>query len=275
MKKWVLIPLILLLICLGGAGAWYYYPQYKINKMKAANSVENDDSNHKASSKDSYINHLKKAKSHNLHHLALGDSVIQGRGSSKGGFVKEANQQLMKLTGKKIILDNEGISGATSKDLLTFVQSPKMRERLHEADLITINIGGNDLVKLALKEGVIQALQDYQQVKSSYEENLTAIFQYIRKENPNAILVYDELYNAIDSEESFYPATKKLLNDWNLIAYEVTDQYRPSVVIPSSEALTTDDRKDWIYDSIHPNETGHKRIAAKMVRALQSPYKKE
>ncbi|MDN4075608.1 GDSL-type esterase/lipase family protein [Fictibacillus terranigra] len=274
MKKWIWLMLILFAIGAITAGGWYYYPQYKIDRLKAQNAATTESSGNKPHQEDvSYIQHLKHLSGKELHHLALGDSVIQGRGSNQGGFIKMANNEMSALTFKKVQLDNQGISGATSSDLLTYLSSPGMSDRVKSADIITINIGGNDLVKLALKEGPVKALQDYQNVKSTYEKNLIDIFSLIRKENPHAILVYNELYNAVDSEESFYPATKKLLNDWNLIAYETTSNYKPSVVIPSSEVLKPENRKEWIYDTIHPNEKGHERIARQMIKALKAPYK--
>ncbi|WP_062236354.1 GDSL-type esterase/lipase family protein [Fictibacillus sp. FJAT-27399] len=276
MKKWIWLTLILFALCTLAAGGWYYYPQFKIDRLKAQNAAVTESAGTKSHSADvSYIQHLKTLPANEIHHLALGDSVIQGRGSDQGGFIKIASSNLAVLTSKKVQLDNQGISGATSRDLLKHISSPGMSDRIKSADIITINIGGNDLVKLALKEGPVQALQDYQNVKSAYEENLNKIFSLIRKENPDAILVYNELYNAVDSGESFYPATKKLLNDWNLIAYETTAKYKPSVVIPSSEVLKPENRKEWIYDSIHPNDKGHELIAEQMIKTLKAPYKKK
>lgn len=274
MKKWIWFSLILLGLSAGALGSWYYYPQYKIDRLKAQNAAATEETEKNQKAAVSYIQHLKDQPRKNLNHLALGDSVIQGRGSNQGGFIRMANDDLSRLTGKKIRLDNQGLSGATSSDLLQSITAPGMEERIRSADLITINIGGNDLVKLALKEGPVKALQDYQNVKSGYEGNLVKIFTYIRKINPDAILVYNELYNVVDTGESFYPATSKLLNDWNLIAYETTSKFRPSVVIPSSDALKPENRKEWIYDSIHPNDNGHKLIAEQMIKSLKANYQK-
>ncbi|RXZ00170.1 GDSL-type esterase/lipase family protein [Fictibacillus sp. S7] len=275
MKKWLWLALILLGLIVVSVGGWYYYPQFKIDRLKAQNAAIQDSADKPESHNVSYIGHLRNLPGKAIHHLALGDSVIQGRGSTEGGFIKIANDEISSLTGKKAILDNQGISGATSGDLLRFLSTPDMKERIHSADLITINIGGNDLVTLALKEGPVKALQDYANVKSSYQNNLVEIFSIIRKENPDAILVYNELYNAVDSEETFFPATKKLLNDWNLIAYETTANNKPSIVIPSSEVLKPENRKKWIYDAIHPNDKGHEMIAKQMIKTLEAPYQQK
>ncbi|MDN4524364.1 GDSL-type esterase/lipase family protein [Fictibacillus fluitans] len=275
MKNWLWLALILLGLIVVTVGGWYYYPQFKIDRLKAQSTALQDSAGKPESHKVSYIGHLRNLPGKTIHHLALGDSVIQGRGSAEGGFIKIANDELSSLTGKKAILDNQGISGATSSDLLKYLSTPEMKERIHSADLITINIGGNDLVSLALKEGPVKALQDYTDVKSSYKDNLVKIFSIIREENPDAILVYNELYNAVDSEEKFFPATKKLLNDWNLIAYETTADHKPSIVIPSSEVLKPENRKEWIYDAIHPNDEGHKMIAKQMIKTLEAPYQQK
>ncbi|MGC4378880.1 GDSL-type esterase/lipase family protein [Fictibacillus sp. Mic-4] len=268
-RYWFLISFLCLII----AGfAWFFYPQMKIYWIKSHSAAPVTTKN---KTNVTYIDHLKNLKKPTIRHLILGDSVAKGKGSTDGGFAAIASRQLADLTGKKVLVDNQGVSGFTSADLLQFIQGRLLKEKIQNADLITINIGGNDLVKTALKDGPVEAIQHYQTVKENYAEHLDQIFNFIRKENPKAIIVTNELYNAIDSDESFYPATKRLLSDWNLIAYETAADYMPTVVIPSSEVLTTEDRKKWIYDSIHPNELGHRRIANAMIKILEIPFSKQ
>ncbi|RZT22743.1 MULTISPECIES: GDSL-type esterase/lipase family protein [Fictibacillus] len=272
MKKRYIVSLLLLFIIIGTAG-WYYYPQYKINQIKEASVIVK--SENKDKKQITYLEYFKDNPKSTFSHLVLGDSVAQGRGSEEGGFAQKVNTNLESLTDKTFVLENQGISGATSQGLLNQLQIPAVQESVRKADIISINIGGNDIVQIAKEEGPLKAIQSYDEVKSDYEQNLEDIFKLIRNHNPDAVLVLNELYNVVKSEKNYYPATEKLLNDWNLIAYETALSHPPSVVVPVSDALQTDDIDKWLYDSIHPNDEGYDRIAEKTITTFQNhSYKK-
>jgi lysophospholipase L1-like esterase len=272
MKKRYIVSLLLLIIIIGMAG-WYYYPQYKINQLKEAAVIVKSDN--KDTKQITYLDHFKNSPKSKFNHLVLGDSVAQGRGSDEGGFAQKVNSNLQSLTTKTFVLENQGVSGATSQGLLNQLQIAAVQESVKKADIISINIGGNDLVQIAKQEGPLKAIQSYDEVKSSYEQNLGDIFKLIRAHNPDAILVLNELYNVVKSEKNYYPATEKLLNDWNLIAYETALSHKPAIVVPVSDALQTEDMEKWLYDSIHPNDVGYARIAEKTITTFQSHSFKE
>jgi lysophospholipase L1-like esterase len=273
MKKRYIILTLLLMLAVGAAG-WYYYPQYKINQIKKESTIVTQDKESKK--QETYVDHLKQSPKSSLFHLVLGDSVAQGRGSDQGGFPQKVNTSLESLTGKKFILENQGVSGATSKGLLNQLEQPVVIETVKKADIISINIGGNDIVQIAKKQGPLKAIQSYDGVKTEYEKNLQGIFKVIRKHNPDAIIVLNELYNVVNSQKKYYPASEKLLNDWNLIAYETALSYKPAIVVPVSDALPTKDMGKWLYDSIHPNEEGYERIAEKTITTFKNhSYKTE
>nr|WP_285876965.1 GDSL-type esterase/lipase family protein [Fictibacillus phosphorivorans] len=260
----------MIIICTAG---WYYYPQYKINQIKEASVIGT--SENKDEDQITYLDYFKNHSKSSFNHLVLGDSVAQGRGSEEGGFAHKVNSSLQSLTGKTFVLENQGVSGATSQGLQNQLQIPAVQESVKKADIISINIGGNDLVQIAKEEGPLKALQSYDEVKTNYKQNLEDIFKLIRNENPDAILVLNELYNVVKSEQNYYPATEKLLNDWNLIAYETALAHPPSVVVPVSDALQTEDIDKWLYDSIHPNDEGYNRIAEKTITTFKNhSYKK-
>lgn len=272
MKKRYLISLLLLLLVIGTAG-WYYYPQYKINQIKKESVI--DKRSNEISKQITYLDYIKNSPESTFNHLVLGDSVAQGRGSEEGGFAKKVNENLQNLTGKTFILENQGVSGATSQGLVNQLEIRAVQESVKKADIISINIGGNDIVQIAKEEGPLKAIQSYDEVKTDYQQNLNDIFETIRTHNPDAILVLNELYNVVHSEQKYYPATEKLLNDWNLIAYETALSYKPALVVPVSEALQTEDIDKWLYDSIHPNDEGYTRIADKTITTFQNQSYKE
>ena len=75
-------------------------------------------------------------------YLALGDSVTSGYGLAEG------ERAFPDLVAQELGVDyvNAGQPGLTSAELLAQVQDPEMADALSDADIITITIGGNDLM---------------------------------------------------------------------------------------------------------------------------------
>jgi lysophospholipase L1-like esterase len=267
MKKRYIVSLLLLFLIVGTAG-WYYYPQYKINQLKKESVIVKSDN--PEIKQITYLDYFKDSPKSSFNHLVLGDSVAQGRGSENGGFAQKVNSNLQSITSKRFLLENQGVSGSTSQGLLNQLQIPAVQQSVQKADIISINIGGNDLVQIAKEDGPLKAIQSYDEVKGDYEKNLEEIFDTIREHNPDGIIVLNELYNVVKSEQNYYPATEKLLNDWNLIAYKTALSHKPALVVPVSDALQTEDMDKWLYDSIHPNDEGYARIAEKTITTFQN-----
>ena len=75
-------------------------------------------------------------------YLALGDSVTSGYGLAEGG------RAFPDLVAQELGVDyvNAGQPGLTSAELLSQVQDPEMADAITDADVITVTIGGNDLM---------------------------------------------------------------------------------------------------------------------------------
>lgn len=84
-------------------------------------------------------------------YLALGDSAAQGLGASHPdkGYVGLIAKDMSQQTGKSVKVINISKSGARVKDVIKD-QIPKIKEltKDHKPDLVTIEIGGNDVATL-------------------------------------------------------------------------------------------------------------------------------
>ncbi|MFV0429932.1 MAG: SGNH/GDSL hydrolase family protein [Arachnia sp.] len=82
-----------------------------------------------------------------LHYVALGDSAAQGVGASHvfAGYVGLVADRLTAATGRPVALTNLSVSGATSGDVVEH-QLPVLAELPFTPDILTLDIGGNDLV---------------------------------------------------------------------------------------------------------------------------------
>ncbi|MFP1649671.1 GDSL-type esterase/lipase family protein, partial [Enterococcus mundtii] len=86
-----------------------------------------------------------------LHYLALGDSLTDGVGDeySQDGYVGRLADSLLAWPSiSDVEVDNRGKRGRRSDQLLKLVKKGHYDEELQEAQLISLTMGGNDVMKV-------------------------------------------------------------------------------------------------------------------------------
>ncbi len=84
-------------------------------------------------------------------YVALGDSLAAGTGASYEGYVDRYATYLEDDTGARVSVTNLGRNGQTSSELLYALRNnPSWRRAIGEADVLTLNIGINDLGRAAV-----------------------------------------------------------------------------------------------------------------------------
>ena len=89
-----------------------------------------------------------------LNYVAIGDSLTQGVGDTtdQGGFVPILAQALESKYGYTVHSENYGISGNTSTQILSRMKKQtKIQTALKKADLMTLTVGGNDVMAVIRK----------------------------------------------------------------------------------------------------------------------------
>lgn len=208
-------------------------------------------------------------KSTELYHLVLGDSVAKGYGSSQGGYAEMASAELEKQTGKKVVVDNAAVNGLTTDYLLRMLQTEDIQAKLKKADLITISIGGNNLLRLNPNDGVLKNLQALEREKDIYKKDLQEILNLIRKQNPSALIVLAELYNPLELDDSVSSYANMFLEGWNKAVRSSAKTHAPAVVLPMQKLLPSKET-DLFFDKIHPNDKGYKIIADSFAQKVLS-----
>jgi lysophospholipase L1-like esterase len=160
----------------------------------------------------------------NNSYVALGDSITAGYGL--GG--EQSFAEIVAKENGYTLNDTLATDGATSEELLDDVTAPANADTLKNTDLITITIGGNDLMNalyeyLAAKSGqdvdtikamltggtadiaalgqlipLLSGFADSNEAKaalSTFTVNLTAIVGAIKQANPDVILLVTTQYN--------------------------------------------------------------------------------
>lgn len=162
--------------------------------------------------------------------VAFGDSLVSGKGSTKGhDFVSV----LSNLVGVDIV--NAGRSGETTGSALKRVDSVVSRD----PDIALVLLGGNDLLRFVPIDQRV--------------ENITTIAQRLRKAEVRVILVGLGTY-PLDPFDGRLPD----------IATRTGSTLVPGALtgIIGNSAL--------MYDFIHPNNAGHQLIAERIAPTLRS-----
>ncbi|MFC4076709.1 GDSL-type esterase/lipase family protein [Salinithrix halophila] len=211
-------------------------------------------------------------KKKKLNYLVLGDSVARGIGSkhSQHGY----SSLVVKGLGKERVplrLINKGVVGQTSKKLYEAVRTPDVESHVKKADMISLTIGGNDLIKVALEQdNRLSVLSDFNSIQSNYQKNLAGILSHIRKMNPDAPILLTSLYNPISPDESYYNLSNKLLKKWNVGLKEVAYRYSMTHVVDVNTRLRAG-KGTWLSDEIHPNDRGYRMIADGILHDIRFP----
>ena len=196
--------------------------------------------------------------------VVLGDSIPAGEGATE-----EANAYARLIAGDKgFDLKNHAVGGHRSTDLLALLENDtkSIRGDISAADIIVLNIGGNDLlgsnvITLVLRVVFLKDSSSIDPYIADFAENFADIVGQIKVLNPSAKFIVQTLYNCMEGiplvGDAYEQAVTKLNKvywdylDANPGAYEIADIYS---AYKGYDGLVFRDR-------LHPSDDGHARIA--------------
>lgn len=199
--------------------------------------------------------------------VALGDSLTRGTGDDTGkGYIGYLADELEEKSEQKITIDNFGVKGYRSTQLLEQLNQAEIQRKIKTADYILITIGGNDLFQggqafLQMDE------QKIVQARADYLKNLQAILKELRALNDTAVIFHIGLYNPfIDLNDS--AITTKIVRDWNYETNKLLDQQEKAVYVPTFDLFQLS-VNDYLYtDKFHPNAEGYRLIAERVASLI-------
>jgi lysophospholipase L1-like esterase len=200
-------------------------------------------------------------------YIALGDSLSSGVGSSifSPGFVHRYRRMAERELDDQVLIHVFARPGAETKDVLNDLQQGFIKEKLKEADIITITAGTNDLIN-AIRQ--FQSDKNLAALKKSLKDskkNFSAIMQRIHDLKKDAIHPFVVrlflLYNPFPKEDfaikwvkHFNQHLKSLAKDFHISIVEINKVFNGY----ETEYLSL--------DRIHPNDIGHEQMAERLHR---------
>ncbi|MGF7048664.1 lysophospholipase L1-like esterase [Paenibacillus sp. DS2015] len=203
------------------------------------------------------------------HYTAIGDSLTVGYGALPGnGFVPTYRRLAEYHLQTSVTYDNLGVIGLTTQgqyDLIS--RNLTFRQSLQQANIITLSIGGNDLIRAARTTGVTsqhfnKALAHCQ---TNFEHIIKGLHQIKRNGNQRYIIRVIGLYNPLPQiEEASYYVQRfnQYIERFQSATLEVANIY-PLFYGRERELLSL--------DHIHPNSRGYRIIADQLNRLGYRP----
>ncbi|APM40037.1 SGNH/GDSL hydrolase family protein [Clostridium kluyveri] len=246
--------------------------------------------------------------SSSINYLALGDSISYGMSADPGkGYVDLFHKHLETL-GRygEVNLQNLSVSGDKSSDLLTKLQTDEYKEAVKDAKIITISIGGNNLLspvieavcqafgvnrnnnpnyqtelalavasnpnKDAILAGIVSSGTLFQNLNSGilqFKSDFPSIIQTIKALAPQSEIYVLTLYNPFNSQDPMYSAFDSIIN---LINTTIKAQTNNCNVVDVYEKLkTTSGAVNFSLSNMmidpHPTTIGHAAIYDLLVDA--------
>lgn len=206
---------------------------------------------------------------------ALGDSLAKGTGDDTGsGFARRVVDLLAKQGGKSKLVNNLGINGLTTKELLPMLEEPGVQYALKRAGVILLSIGANDLFdggqQLETRTD-IPTEKELEKAIQGASTNLVKIVKRLHEINPQAQLVYIGLYNPFSDMEQLKEAGDDAVARWNAVAAEAMASLEGGRVAPTADLFTLRAPSYLSGDHFHPNGTGYQAIAERIVQGIAIP----
>ncbi|SKB61533.1 Lysophospholipase L1 [Lysinibacillus sp. AC-3] len=211
-------------------------------------------------------------KAKQLHYLALGDSLTAGVGDeySKDGYVGRLTDSLIAWPSiSDVEVDNRGKRGRRSDQLLKLVEKGHYDEELQKAQLISITMGGNDVMKI-VKNDLFNLKRDaFDKELRSYKKRYSKIIEGIREKNPTVPLLLIGFYNPFSIVTNEANEFDSIITEWNKVIENIAKKDKNACYVSVEDLF--DSNKELVYhtDFFHPNAKGYDKMNERIIKAME------
>jgi lysophospholipase L1-like esterase len=224
-----------------------------------------------------------------IHYVAIGDSLTEGIGDStdSGGFVPlVANDLKEEFNLNGVQIDNFGKNGDRSDQILKRLKkNEEIQKGISSADLITVTVGGNDLMKVISGDIFNLTVETFKKPMKSYQKQLTKLLTEIRKYNEEAPVYVLGIYNPFYLYFPDITEMQEIVDNWNDSTKDIVMEQKKMYFVPINDLLykgkgnevgivadeetntsssTQDSLNNVLYeeDRFHPNNLGYQLMAS-------------
>ncbi|CAM4216226.1 SGNH/GDSL hydrolase family protein [Streptococcus penaeicida] len=230
-----------------------------------------------------------------LSYIAIGDSLTEGVGDStgQGGFIPLLKKDIEAHYPVTIQIQNYGVSGNTSLQILKRMrQDRSLQADLKQADLMTLTVGGNDVMAVIRKDLTNLDMSSFDQPMLDYQERLGKIIAIAKKSNKDIHIYVLGIYNPFYLNFPEMTQMQEIVDNWNQKTKETLSQYKNVHFVPINDQLykgidgkegivqSEGDKKrilnDVLYsgDHFHPNNIGYQIMSDTVMESIKKHEQK-
>lgn len=186
-------------------------------------------------------NEVVKNQKEKIHFVAVGDSLTEGIGdeTKRGGFVPIVTNDIeerYRLTSVEV--ENYGVAGERSDQILKRMKKEnKILKNIASADILTLTVGGNDLMKVIQDNFFGLSIKTFQKPQAKYQKRVAEIITLMQKENQTAPIYVFGIYNPFYLNFPEITDMQKIVDNWNLATEETTKEFQNVHFIPINDLL--------------------------------------
>ncbi|SIT80568.1 SGNH/GDSL hydrolase family protein [Edaphobacillus lindanitolerans] len=203
--------------------------------------------------------------------VGLGDSLTQGVGDERkrGGYPGRLAEEMNSWKGvKEVQIDNLAKRGRRSDQLVAQLKREEIQEEIGKADMITLTIGGNDVMKIVKNHFFDLKPEPFRKEIDPFTERLASSLFLIRKANPNAVLVVIGLYNPLTVVTDEESEMDSIITEWNEVLEDAAAADGRACFVPVQDLFVTNEDLVYHTDFFHPNAKGYERMTKRIEESL-------
>lgn len=223
------------------------------------------------SQKENKIAVTKMIQLKDIQYVALGDSLTEGVGDELGqhGYVGRMQKEMETWKGvKSVTVTNTAKRGRRSDQLIDQIQSGKLDDALERADIISLTIGGNDLMKIVRANITDLTKEVFDDKRPAFQQRYETIMQLIRERNPDAPIILIGIYNPLSIFTKEKSDMNTIMREWNSDIRGFANQDAHAVFINVEDLFDSNDNMVYHTDFFHPNAKGYDQMTARIIKTL-------
>ncbi|EAC2130644.1 hypothetical protein DYZ55_01319 [Listeria monocytogenes] len=225
------------------------------------------------------IKYYKESKEILINLVAMGDSLTEGVGDENkdGGYVGIIPKKLEEEPNvPSVKTSNYGVSGNKITQLEKRLKTNKdFQEDVKNANVITITIGGNDVMAILQSRLLNVNVDDFTKANKEFQQELETLLKDIRSYNKDAAIFLMGIYNPYTTYFSDIKQFDEIISDWNKASKKTIQQDSNAYFVPIAKVLEdrNADNKDkpnslLSDDYFHPNHTGYEKMTTELDKAI-------
>lgn len=207
-----------------------------------------------------------------LHYLALGDSLTDGVGDeySQDGYVGRLADSLLTWPSiSEVDVDNRGKRGRRSDQLLKLVKKGHYDEELQQAQLVSLTMGGNDVMKV-VKQDLFNLKRDaFDKELRTYKQRYSKIVEGIRAKNPTVPILLIGFYNPFSIVTNEANEFDTIITEWNNVIEEVASEDSNACYVSVEDLFDSNEELVYHTDFFHPNAKGYEKMTERILSAME------